>query len=343
MKAQIIQIGNSKGIRIPRPLLEQCQLEDEVELEAQPSGQFVDGDFVRTVIDDGSVAVTAYAVAVLMSVNQAAEQTDGVTLTGPGVSEIVPFNSVTVISGNSFALYEATTVFNYQPGSAYSLGVSTSIGTASGSAAAPGGITDTANGLQTSWTNPGNQDKVIVDEQPGGILTYQATPDALAPQSIPVTAYAAPATYTLSTYCVNQVLGMTGAAAGSGLEGMDILVTYYDFATTPTPTSTPTGTATHTFSPTISATPTVSFTPSKTPTITLTPTVTSTDTPCMNASLTPCTNTPTITPTNSLSAYASIGGTGAAFGVADGIRYNAGNLGSWTAMTGTCRNGQPRG
>jgi antitoxin MazE len=40
MRSQIIQIGNSKGIRIPRPLLEQCQLEDEVELEAQP-GQLV--------------------------------------------------------------------------------------------------------------------------------------------------------------------------------------------------------------------------------------------------------------------------------------------------------------
>ena len=40
MKAQIIQIGNSKGIRIPRLLLEQCHLEGEVELEAQP-GQLI--------------------------------------------------------------------------------------------------------------------------------------------------------------------------------------------------------------------------------------------------------------------------------------------------------------
>ena len=40
MKAQIIQIGNSKGIRIPRLYLEQCELEGEVELEAQP-GQLI--------------------------------------------------------------------------------------------------------------------------------------------------------------------------------------------------------------------------------------------------------------------------------------------------------------
>lgn len=36
MKAQIIQIGNSKGIRIPRLVLEQCDLGNEVELEAHP-------------------------------------------------------------------------------------------------------------------------------------------------------------------------------------------------------------------------------------------------------------------------------------------------------------------
>lgn len=41
MKAQIIRIGNSRGIRIPQPLLEQCHLEKEVELEAQPDGLVV--------------------------------------------------------------------------------------------------------------------------------------------------------------------------------------------------------------------------------------------------------------------------------------------------------------
>ena len=32
MKTKIIQIGNSKGIRIPKVVLEQCGLQDEVEL-----------------------------------------------------------------------------------------------------------------------------------------------------------------------------------------------------------------------------------------------------------------------------------------------------------------------
>ena len=33
MKTQIIKIGNSKGIRIPKPLIEQSNLDGEVELE----------------------------------------------------------------------------------------------------------------------------------------------------------------------------------------------------------------------------------------------------------------------------------------------------------------------
>jgi antitoxin MazE len=35
MKARIVRIGNSQGIRIPKPLLEQSGLEDEVELEVE--------------------------------------------------------------------------------------------------------------------------------------------------------------------------------------------------------------------------------------------------------------------------------------------------------------------
>lgn len=36
MKAQIVKIGNSQGIRIPKSVLEESQLEGEVELEASP-------------------------------------------------------------------------------------------------------------------------------------------------------------------------------------------------------------------------------------------------------------------------------------------------------------------
>ena len=35
MKATIIKIGNSRGIRIPKPILEQCGFDKEVELEVR--------------------------------------------------------------------------------------------------------------------------------------------------------------------------------------------------------------------------------------------------------------------------------------------------------------------
>jgi len=35
MKTTLIAIGNSRGIRIPKPLIEQCGLADEVELDVR--------------------------------------------------------------------------------------------------------------------------------------------------------------------------------------------------------------------------------------------------------------------------------------------------------------------
>lgn len=35
MRVSVIQIGNSKGIRIPQSILKQCEIEDEVDLEVQ--------------------------------------------------------------------------------------------------------------------------------------------------------------------------------------------------------------------------------------------------------------------------------------------------------------------
>jgi len=40
MKARIIQIGNSRGVRIPKKLLEQAHLTDEVQIEAR-AGEIV--------------------------------------------------------------------------------------------------------------------------------------------------------------------------------------------------------------------------------------------------------------------------------------------------------------
>ena len=36
MKARLVQIGNSRGIRLPKTILAEAHLEDEVELKAEP-------------------------------------------------------------------------------------------------------------------------------------------------------------------------------------------------------------------------------------------------------------------------------------------------------------------
>ena len=41
MKSQIIQIGNSQGIRIPKMLLEETRLSGDVELEVHPDGLLI--------------------------------------------------------------------------------------------------------------------------------------------------------------------------------------------------------------------------------------------------------------------------------------------------------------
>lgn len=35
MKIKVIKIGNSKGVRIPKPFLEQCGIEDEIEINVE--------------------------------------------------------------------------------------------------------------------------------------------------------------------------------------------------------------------------------------------------------------------------------------------------------------------
>ena len=42
MKTKIVRIGNSQGIRIPKPLLEEADLGEEVELRLAPEGLVIE-------------------------------------------------------------------------------------------------------------------------------------------------------------------------------------------------------------------------------------------------------------------------------------------------------------
>ncbi len=41
MKARLVSIGNSRGIRLPKTVIEEAQLGDEVELKAEPGCIFI--------------------------------------------------------------------------------------------------------------------------------------------------------------------------------------------------------------------------------------------------------------------------------------------------------------
>jgi len=47
MKTKLVPIGNSRGVRIPKPLLEQAGLKDDVELRVVEGGIMVRGVGVR--------------------------------------------------------------------------------------------------------------------------------------------------------------------------------------------------------------------------------------------------------------------------------------------------------
>jgi len=42
MKTRLVRIGNSRGVRIPKPLIEQAGLEDEVELRVVEDGLIIE-------------------------------------------------------------------------------------------------------------------------------------------------------------------------------------------------------------------------------------------------------------------------------------------------------------
>ncbi len=44
MKAELVRIGNSRGIRIPKPFIEQCRLGDTVELRIEKDRLVISSD-----------------------------------------------------------------------------------------------------------------------------------------------------------------------------------------------------------------------------------------------------------------------------------------------------------
>jgi hypothetical protein len=234
---------------------------------------------------------TAQVLNLTVAVNSLPYTTAGVTLNTPGGSVPMTFSS----SSSTYSLYTAASAWTYVPNGVYTLNISTSLGSASASVTAPGGITHAADGSRSSWLYPGTYNYVDVWDS-GGILFVDGvlSGNAVSPVNIPASTYSAVGT----TYNINTDVH-TNVAYAIGSTVINILARNVMWTTLTTATGTPTSTGTNTFTPTPgspTATPTVTntYTFTKTYTVTNTPTITYTPT---NTSTPTDTPTPTSTPT----------------------------------------------
>jgi hypothetical protein len=102
--------------------------------------------------------VYQYAASMALAVNCAPETTDGVTLTGPGVTLPLAYDNLVTIGGTVYAAYQSVTVTDsLTPGDVYTMTSVTSIGTASSTVtlSAPITMTNISTGVDVvSFNNP---------------------------------------------------------------------------------------------------------------------------------------------------------------------------------------------
>jgi hypothetical protein len=163
-------------------------------------------------------------VTLRLSVNQRPETTAGVTVTTPGGSFPLTYCCQ---SGPTLSEYRAT-LADYTPGGTYSLRTVTSAGTAATTLTAPGGITQAADGSQTSWAIEGNNDYVIVYQNFSPFASVYVVSPANSPQNIPASAYATPGAYRLETGCTESDTTVTGATVDSRLNASDLRVILFN-------------------------------------------------------------------------------------------------------------------
>lgn len=77
MKASIIRIGNSKGLRLPKAILRQCRLDDTVELEVEDDRVIIRPERkARRGWDEAFVAMAAHGDDALLDAKVAPTEWD---------------------------------------------------------------------------------------------------------------------------------------------------------------------------------------------------------------------------------------------------------------------------
>jgi len=229
-----------------------------------PSG--ICGLFLLQRVASGSSTILNMSAAV--TVNGASVTNAGVTIDLP-TSGSIP---LTWASGNS--AYLPAAVWTYVPGGVYTIHLATSIGSASASTTAVGGITISPDGQSTTWAYDGNLD--IMEVANSGGFVYLSLTDLDPPINLPASDFATPDTYMFDVDC-NRIGAYSQASTVIQYQSADqffynLVVGTPTLTPTATITLTPTPTGTYytaTFTPTITPTPT--DTPTSTPTATFTP------------------------------------------------------------------------
>jgi len=199
-----------------------------------PMGLWVVGSFAGSLMDynNGSGPSTLVNTLFVLSVNQNAETTDGVTLITPGGSIPASYLFTLNFGTYSMAEYAAYTQYSYVPNGAYSMSVSTSIGTATASMNAPGAISFEATGASVTATYAGNYDSGVVTRiYPSAVTTYVSPNSSIgSPFVYPLTAYSSPsfpATFGTAYSAAITDSSVAGGAAGSAFVGTEISTKYF--------------------------------------------------------------------------------------------------------------------
>jgi hypothetical protein len=152
----------------------------------------------------------AGSAAVYLSVNGLAETTAGITITTP--SGDVPMTFMYGPGSNMFMVGNSVV---YQPGGAYTLNITTSIGNASATVTAPNGTLSLASdGSGATWTEEGNHDYAYVTDESApvtlpGLWTYNSqsfTSDLASPLVFPVSAFPNSGVYEIEVSNENHTL-----------------------------------------------------------------------------------------------------------------------------------------
>ncbi len=176
-----------------------------------PSGIYINGGVWQT------GPTSAYA-SVQLQVNGVAETTASGTVSGPGGTFPLVYGG----TYQGFAQYNLpvslTSMGAYVAGQTYSVSLTTSLGTVTASAMAPGGnIAVTPDGSTLSWDYNGTNDSLYVMNGTYG-YTYDSSgyyANATSPFTIPSWAYPGPGTYYANATLIDRTYAVTGAAPSS--------------------------------------------------------------------------------------------------------------------------------